>query len=152
MKRTILLTIICLFCSAIAAQAQSGRAVNSLFGGRFKDRTDVEEVLIRGSELKAHNLTLFRSLSVESQCLSIVREMEKCVLADSKKTENSSMKWQNRHLKFCILSFPLADGNFAHIFFKNNGKTTKLIYCEGKATLSQLKGSMMTKKTMFTEL
>lgn len=133
-----------LLLTSATALAQSGLSVNGAFGGRYKQRSDVSEVLLRGKEAKAYGMTLFRSLKAPGTS-AIAAEIEEMVRRDGKGAVSRSEGAKGGHLYYAFYELrPLSAAQRRYIFFRNNataGKkdgTMTLIYIEGPITKAQI--------------
>lgn len=143
MKRTLTILAIALF-AAFVAKAQGSLNVAKVFDGRFRDRKEATEVLLKGKEIKSYGLTLFRSLTrvlpdKEAQ------QVEAWVTADGASATDKETGRKGSRLYYGFYKLKPSGGQNRYIFYRNNalqpGKSGKLtvIYMEGTATITELK-------------
>ena len=102
---------------SLNVSAQSGLNIARLFDGRYHKNKDATEVLMKGRQLNAYKLSLFRSLTLGPQ------------------SGNAA-----------FYQLPSRGKTHRYIFYSNSGagrgtaaSKITLIYMEGTATLSELK-------------
>lgn len=142
MKRFLLILIT--IAASIPAVAQKGMAVDKLFGGDYRGRENVTEVVVKGIRLKSYKLSLFLSITAaDDRQLAI--EMERLVRTDGAKASDKEEGLIGGRLYYAFYSFPDGEGGYRHIFFRNNllkkgaKPETTVVYMEGEATLGELK-------------
>ncbi len=144
MKKVILLFIMAVGC--LSMQAQSNLHISPIFDHISDYEKDTKTVWVKGKELKKYKLTLYRSLSTENS--QIASDMEKAVMADSRKAADKEIGYIGSRLYFAFLSLPpeAAGQDFMRFIFyrnpslKNGGKKeVTLVYMEGKITMGELK-------------
>lgn len=143
MKRKFIFSIIFLL-SFIAAAAQSGLHVNSLFGGKFQNRSDATEVTMKGRRISQYKLTLFRSLTISGNSPE-AREVERLVKADAAHAADKESASRGARLYYGFYRLQPKGGLNRYLFYRNNAlkpgakPTLTLIYMEGKASIAELK-------------
>ena len=143
MKRHLLSTIIFLF-SFISAVAQSGLHVNSLFGGKFQNRSDATEVTLKGRKISKYKLSLFRSLTISGKSAE-AREVERLVKADAAKAVDKESGSKGARLYYGFYRLHPQGKQNRYIFYRNNAlkagakPVLTLIYMEGTASIAELK-------------
>lgn len=144
MKKAILLFIMTVGC--LSLQAQSNLHISPVFDHISDYGKDTKTVWVKGKELRKYKLTLYRSISTENS--QMAANMEKAVLADSRKAADKEVGYIGSHLYFAFLSLPpeAAGQDFMRFIFyrnpslKNGGKNeVTLVYMEGQITMSELK-------------
>lgn len=142
-------TIITLLLSALAllpAAAQKGLAVDDLFGGRYRNRVDVVETLLRGKSLKGYGLTLFRSLAMPAAGRDALL-VERKVCADVADAVEKEAGYKKGRLYYGFFRLkPRGKGAPQRfIFYRNNElrddrkPELTLIYMEGTASMEELR-------------
>ena len=128
----------------VPACAQNGLAVAQLFDGRYKDRAGATEVLVKGRQLKAYDLTLFRSLTLRATDAE-TRRIEQLVRTDARHAADKETAARGGRLYYGFYRFPPADGRQRYLFYRNNALAgdasagLTVVYLEGSATPDQLK-------------
>ncbi len=149
MKRFLLIFAF-LLVAVLSATAQKGMSIDELFGGDYQNRKNVTEVVVRGTQVKAYNLTLFRSITVADDP-ALAQKMETLVKADGRKATDREEGLRGGRLYYAFYSFRKGDGTYSYIFYRNNllrknaKPETTVVYMEGHATLAELK-KMFVKK------
>ncbi len=148
MKR-LLFFITILTLTALPLYAQKGMAVAALFDGRYKNRPDATEVLVKGRPLKSYGLTLFRSLTLKPSAAE-AKHIEQLVRTDGRQAIDQETGMKNGRLYYGFYCFPPRDGHYRYLFYRNDAVRSgrqpdlTLIYMEGTVSLDQLK-RMFTK-------
>lgn len=142
-QKTIIL-IIGLIMS-LNVSAQSGLNIARLFDGRYHKNKDATEVLMKGRQLNAYKLSLFRSLTLGPQSGNAAT-IEPLVKADGRNAIDKEMSIQGGRLAMAFYQLPSRGKTHRYIFYSNSGAGRRtaaskitLIYMEGTATLSELK-------------
>ena len=141
--------IITLLLSALAllpAAAQKGLAIDDLFGGHYRNRADVVEVLLRGKSLKGYGLTLFRSLVMPGVGHDGLR-VEQKVCADVADAVEKEVGYKKGRLYYGFFRLKPQGKGAPHrfIFYRNNElrddrkPELTLIYMEGTAGMEELR-------------
>lgn len=143
MKRHLILLAL-LAVLTVPVCAQKGLAVAQLFDGRYKDRAGATEVLVKGRQLKAYDLTLFRSLTLRATDAE-TRRIEQLVRTDARHAADKETAAHGGRLYYGFYRFPPADGRQRYLFYRNNALAGNasagliVVYLEGSATPDQLK-------------
>ena len=144
MKKIILLFVMTVLCQCLLAQ--SNLHISPVFEHISDYGKDTKTVWVKGKELRKYKLTLYRSISTENS--QIAGNMEKAVIADSKKAVDKEIGYIGSRLYYAFLSLPpeAAGQDFMRFIFyrnpslKNNSKKeVTLVYMEGRITMSELK-------------
>ena len=105
----------------------------------------VSEVSIQGQNLKAYNLTLFRSVTFENG-ETMAKQIEEWIEADSRDAYDKEVGRIKGQLYYGFYCLPTRDKKKRYLFYRNaalqpNNKDQSLTvaYMEGYATLEQLK-------------
>ena len=143
MKRFLFTAVLCIV-AMVAATAQKGMNINTLFSDEYQKRKDVSVVTVRGAQVKAFDLWVFRSFTVSSNP-ALASEIERLVRLDGRKAKDREVGTKGGKLYYAFYSFPKNDGSFNYIFYRNNllkkgaKPETTVVYMEGTASLVELK-------------
>ena len=145
MKRTVFLLLFFLF-ALLTAAAQAGLAVNAFFDGRYRQRSDAVEVLIRNKRLNRVTLQVFRSLTVPGEGAE-GRAIEAAVLADAALAAEKETGYRAGRLYYGFFRLPRAGkkGASRFIFFRNDAlrpgspPSLTLIYMESAASMEDMR-------------
>ena len=143
MKRQLILFLLIL-CIVAPLCAQKGLQVNSLFGGRYKNREDATEVLLKGLKISGYGLSLFRSLTLPGNTQE-ARRVEQLVRADAATAIDKETGLKGGRLYYGFYRFRSNGRTNRYLFYRNNtlhtggNPTMTLIYMEGTATIDDLK-------------
>lgn len=147
MPRRILL-LVWAFTLSLALWAQKGLHVAQLFDGRYHKRKDATEVLMKGRQLSAYKLSLFRSLTLGPQSGN-ASVIEPLVKADGRSAIDKELTTRGGRLAVAFYQLPSVGKTRRYLYYSNAGAAAgaaqasqiTLIYMEGTATLDELKRS-----------
>ncbi|MBQ8672927.1 MAG: hypothetical protein IJ511_02565 [Bacteroides sp.] len=126
--------------------AQKGHGSERLFDKRFTKHPQAVEVLIKGSELRPYNLTLFRSLTLSGDAEAIA-ELERIVMEERNEAldKEEGMLSGRLYYGFYCQGRTGKEG-FRYLFYRNASlkkehtrNEVTIVYMEGNATLEELK-------------
>ncbi len=142
MKR--ILWIIITLCHSLWVWSQEGLQVATLFDGPYKKKHNAIEVLVKGEQLSAYHLTLFRSLTIKDDSVAF-KDIERCIQADAKKAIDKEEGMFGQELYYGFYCFPPQKEQNRYLFYRNaslkeRGKPeVTTVYMEGYATMDELK-------------
>ena len=146
MPKRILILVLALPLN-LALWAQKGLHVAQLFDGRYHNRKDATEVLMKGRQLGVYKLGLFRSLTLGPQS-SNVSVIEPLVKADGRSAIDKELTMRGGRLAVAFYQLPSVGKTRRYLYYSNAGAGSgpetaqiNLIYMEGTATLDELKRS-----------
>lgn len=100
-------------------------------------QAQVTTVSITGKQLKQHNLSIYRSISVTGD-QELTRQIERAVTHDGAKADSREVSFKDGRLYFGFYTLPPHDKENRYIFYLNSeptgGNKTTLIYIQGKAS------------------
>lgn len=133
----------CLLAS-LAATAQKGLYINSLFDGRFKKATGATEIIVTGYQAREIGLDVYHSLSVTDKGQAEL--VESLVVKDGVQAIDKEVEFRSGQLYYGFYTMKKAKGNNRYIFYLNQRLARKspknvitLIYMEGEASVEQIK-------------
>ena len=143
MKRITIIILTCLLTS-MAAMAQKGLNINSLFDGRFKKATGATEIIVTGYQAREIGLYIYHSLSVTAPAQ---RELvESLVVKDGAQAVDKEVEYRNGQLYYGFYTMKKSKENNRYIFYLNQNLARKspknvvtLIYMEGSAAPEEIK-------------
>lgn len=143
MKRITIIILTCLLTS-MAAMAQKGLNINSLFDGRFKKATGATEIIVTGYQAREIGLVVYHSLSVTD---NVQRELvESLVVKDGVHAVDKEVEYRNGQLYYGFYTMKKVKENNRYIFYLNQNLAKKspknvvtLIYMEGSADSEGIK-------------
>lgn len=154
MKHRILTLVLLLAATAATVQAQEKLAVGRFFSGDFTSKDGVTAVTVSGKKLRPLNLSLYRSVSVESGN-EATPQMESAVKADGRSASSREVQYRDGQLYFGFYTLPPVGNEKRYLFFLNSDKAptkvltasprTTLIYMEGQATSDQIRTMLKQK-------
>ena len=148
--KNLLLSFLLLLTAVPAAYSQKGLAIEQFFDENTPHKPDasVNVVSITGNKLDAHNLSVYRSVSV-TDADALAQRIERAVARDGTKAESREVSLKKGRLYFGFYALPPVDNENRHmgenryIFYLNStldgGKKTTLIYLQGKAEPWQIR-------------
>lgn len=135
------------FTLSLALWAQKGLHVAQLFDGRYHKKKDATEVLMKGRQLGAYKLSLFRSLTLGPQSGN-ANVIEPLVKADGRSAIDKELTTRGGRLAVAFYQLPSVGKTRRYLYYSNTGAAGSssasqivLIYMEGTATLDELKRS-----------
>lgn len=124
--------------------AQEGLNISRLFDGRYKQKANAIEVLVKGRKLKPYNLTLFQSLTVKGSPEEF-RQIEELVTRDGQQATDKETGMIGGKLYYGFYRFAPLKDRHRYLFYRNSSlrkvesAEVTVVYMEGYATLEELK-------------
>lgn len=151
MKRIIII-FIGLFI-AIAARAQQGLNINSLFnenliteGWVTQELNDKTEIIVTGNKAKELGLNTYHSISVTGKAKSDRTAIERLVIKDGAQALDKDVEYRNGQLYYGFYTLKPNKKNKRYIFYLNQNLANKspknvvtVIYMEGKKSPKEVK-------------
>ncbi len=123
------------------AVAQKGLHIAPYFDGRFNKNRQVVTVIVKGKPLEAYNLTLYRSLTFESE-MPVLSKIESAVLSDATQAIDKETGHKDGKLLYGFYCLKPKNGGkqtLRYIFYRRTEKKCILVYMEGNTTLEDIK-------------
>ncbi len=144
MKRITIIILTCLLTS-MAAMAQKGLNINSLFDGRFKKSPTATEIIVTGQQAQEIGLTLYHSLSVTDK--KDAELIESLVAKDGAQAVDKEVEYRNGKLYYGFYTMKQRNKYpNCYIFYLNQNLARKspknnvtLIYMESYAGPEDIK-------------
>lgn len=151
MKRIIII-FIGLFI-AIAARAQQGLNINSLFNENLiteswvtQELNDKTEIIVTGNKAKELGLNTYHSISVTGKAKSDRTAIERLVIKDGAQALDKDVEYRNGQLYYGFYTLKPNKKNKRYIFYLNQNLANKspknvvtVIYMEGKKSPEEVK-------------
>ncbi len=125
----------------VVAAAQKGLHIAQYFDGRFNKNRQVVTVIVKGKPLEAYNLTLYRSLTFESE-MPVLGKIESAVLSDAKQAIDKETGHKDGKLLYGFYCLKPKNGEkrpLRYIFYRRTEEKCILVYMEGHTTLDDIK-------------
>ena len=138
-KAVIIILMICLF--PVMAIAQKDLHIAPYFDGRFNKNRQVATLIVKGKPLKAYSLSLYRSMTFESN-MPVTGKIESAVLADSRQAIDKETGYIGGKLLYGFYCLKPENGKkrpLRYIFYRRTEEKCILVYMEGNTTLDYLK-------------
>lgn len=137
MKRLILIVIA--LVAVVAAYAQAGLQINSIFGGKYSCDSTVTETMMSGNQrfLRKHNLSTFATFKgPAAKYASVIQPL---VLADGAHATGRNIRYRDGKLRYAFFILPQVERNGQkinrYLYYINNEGTHKpsviVIYFDG---------------------
>lgn len=124
--------------ASLSAIAQQKLAIMPLLDNATSTNPSAEiaSVEVSGKQLKPHNLSIYKSLSVSGDA-ALAEKMERAVMHDGTSAESREVSLRDGRLYFGFYTMPPAGNENRYIFYLNatlaGGSKTTIIYMQGKA-------------------
>ena len=144
------LLLLCLTTFGLLAHAQEGLHVESLFEGEIIPVSEMQQATIRGPQLNAYKLTLYRSIRFKTDD-NVFRTVETLVLKDAETANDLRSEMDGGHLVYAVITAaPLPSGENRFLCFQASPHKKEwyvtLIYLRGSANVQDL-DKMFNKKS-----
>lgn len=143
MKSARIYIVALMLLAALAAAAQKGLSVASVFDGRYRDDPNARETVISGGALARHKIDLYRSLTFLSPDAATASEVEKVVRQDGARATAREVQYKDGNLFYGFYTLTRKNNKNRYILYLNQlasgGDKIIVIYLEGAATGEQVK-------------
>lgn len=133
---------------ALPVAAQDGLHIAKFFDGRYRERKDAVEVIMKGRSVMEYGLSVFHSLALERPG-GDVAEMERCVKLDGARAIDSEVGMKGGRLYYGFYQLQPKDGENRYLFYRNDALGNQkrggvtLIFMQGVATLDMIRKNFM---------
>ena len=143
MKRALFILILTV-AAVTQTQAQTGLAINSLLGDRYKHSPHATEIVVTGLKAASIGLDIYHSLSVTD--MSQVATIERLVSSDGAKATKKEVEYRSGRLYYGYYVLTRHNGNNRFLFYLNQSLARQspvnkvtLIYMEGDVSSAYIK-------------
>lgn len=125
--------------SLIAAKAQNGLNISSLFEGKVIPQEQIIETRVKGKSLSKYQLSFFRSVRFDLTDGKEIRRIRNLVEQDQQHSVNSQSQKSNS-LETIMLQLPKENGKNRYLCYKRLNSEITVVYMEGSlSSLDNLK-------------